>query len=177
MREPIGRIPSAELARAASQEAIRELYLRHAEDVYRVAYRLTDSSADAADVVQDVFLALPVIIRKFEGLGSFESWLRKVTVRQALMKLRRRRRRREVSLSAPHLRLPSHAPEPTVDGLELQRALESLSDDLRIVFVLSEVEGYSHDEIAELLGIRRNASEVRLHRARKRLRRILRDGR
>jgi RNA polymerase sigma-70 factor (ECF subfamily) len=173
--EPIGRVPGPELARSGTSEAIGELYARHADDVYRVAYRLTDSSADAMDVVQEFFLALPQAARTFDGRGSFERWITRVTVRMALMKLRERRRRREVSLGAVRFALPGRPPARSVDAIDLQRALESLSDDLRVVFVLKEIEGYSHVEIADLLGIRRNTSEVRLHRARKRLRAILGD--
>jgi RNA polymerase sigma-70 factor (ECF subfamily) len=85
------------------------------------------------------------------------------------MKCRTRRRRAEVSLEqAPPTFTRRHAPAP-VDSIALEQALATLSPSLRTVFLLKVVEGYSHDEIAESLGIRRGTSEVRLHRARQSL--------
>lgn len=158
-------------ARDGDMDALGDLYRAHASAVMRVAYHLTTSRDEAEDIVQDVFVGLPEALRKLGDLSSFPSWLRRVAARTALMRMRGERRRRQSPLEgAEHSATPAH------DGMErdaIAGALASLSDELRTVFVLKEIEGYSHAEIAGLAGITVNNSEVRLHRARQQLRRIL----
>jgi RNA polymerase sigma-70 factor (ECF subfamily) len=150
-------------------DALTQLYHQHAEEVYEVAFHLTESAADAQDIVQEVFVGLPEALRTYAGLGSFDSWLRTVTVRTALVKLRQRRRLREISLGFSRTAL-SLAPAGHIDRIELERALTALPEKLRIVVVLKEIQGFSHKEIAGLLGIRPSASAARLSRARHQLR-------
>ncbi len=158
-------------------DALRELHARHADSLYEAAFRLTQSAPDARDVVQEVFVGLPEALPSYAGRGSFEGWLRKVAVRTTLMKLRRRKHRREVPLGFLRARLPTRDETDTVlDRLEVERALAELPADLRAVVVLKHVEGYPHREIGRLLGISEGASQVRLHRARKQLRRLLARG-
>jgi RNA polymerase sigma-70 factor (ECF subfamily) len=161
-------------ARVGNADALSELYSRFGYALMAVAYRLTGSRDDAEDVLHDVFLGLPEALTRYEERGSLESWLKRVTARVALTRMRSRGRLREVSLadddSSP---VPSPSLECLVDRLTVQRAIDALSDSLRIVFVLREIEGYSHAEIAELLDITQNASEVRLHRALRALRRTI----
>jgi RNA polymerase sigma factor (sigma-70 family) len=149
---------------------LAQLYSRHGDTVYRIAFRLTESAADANDVLQDVFVALPEALNRFDARGSFEGWLKRVAVRTALMKMRTRRRRRELSFRGLVGTLSHRAPPDPVDRLELERAIAELPDQLRAVFVLKEIEGFAHDEIADLLDIKRGTSEVRLYRARRLLR-------
>ncbi len=150
--------------------ALERLYTEHGDTVYRIAFRLTESAADAKDVLQDVFVALPEALQSFGARGSFEGWLKRVAVRTSLMKMRTRRRRREISFGGlvGSIR-QTERPDP-VDRLELERAIAELPEQLRAVFVLKEIEGFTHDEIAELLQIKRGTSEVRLYRARRVLR-------
>jgi len=130
-----------------------------------VAYRLLMSRADAEDVVHDLFVGLPEALRRYEERGSMESWLKRIVVRLALSRLRARR---HVTLDAvPDLAVKPHDP---VNRVAVQRALAELSPSLRAVLVLREIEGFSHAEIATLLGISAGASEVRLHRALRQLR-------
>ncbi|MFL5542723.1 MAG: RNA polymerase sigma factor [Longimicrobiaceae bacterium] len=157
--------------RAGDPGALAELYRRHCDAVHAVAFRLTASAAEADDVLQDVFVGLPEALRRYDGRGSFAGWLRRVAVRTALMRMRRSTRRGEVALA-------DDAPAPAPDAaarVDIERALAALAPGLRAVFVLREVEGYSHAEIAEMLGLRAGTSEVRLHRARQRLRQLLGD--
>lgn len=158
--------------RAGDLKALATAYERHARMVMAVAYRLTASRADAEDVLHDVFLGLPEALQRYEERGSFASWLKRVVVRAALMQKRRLRRNTPIGAEIP---APStgDASQTFVDRVALDRALKRLPRDLRHVFVLKEIEGYSHAEIGQLLGIRKNTSEVRLHRAIKRLRRML----
>ena len=161
------------LARSGSPEAIGELYRTHAPALFGIAFRLTSSREDAEDVVHDVFLGLPEALRHYEEHGSAGAWLRRVTARVALTRLRSPSRRREVGpaelseLAAPAVQ------STTITGTALSRALDSLPEKFRQVFLLKEVDGYSHAEIAGLLEISVPASQVRLHRAVKLLRGML----
>lgn len=171
MSEQIQDAELVERTIAGSADALAALYERHAAGVYRLACGLLRSPAEAEDVVQDVFLGLPRALRSYAGRGSLAAWIGRVTARTALMRLRAHKRRREDALPpVDELPMPRDAP---VDRIALQRAIASLPDGLRVVFVLKVVEGYSHDEIASLVGITPEASKTRLFRARKQLQDIL----
>jgi len=161
-------------ARAGGPDALSALYLEHGAALFRLAYRLVGAREDAEDVVHDVFVGLPDALRRYEERGSFPAWLKRVTARVALMRLRSGKRRREVTLDDA-----AERSEPTMtserDGL--QAAVNTLPDHLRAVLILKEIEGYSHAEVGELLGISAGASRVRLNRAMRRLRKTLEDGR
>jgi len=163
--------------RRGEPEALREVYERYADDVYRIALRLTGSSADAYDVTHDVFLGLPEATQRYDPERDFPAWLRGVAVRTAQMSIRAVGRRREVGLSGLAGRAVGPGRDPVVGRLTLERALDQLSPVLRSVVVLRELEGLSYAEIAGLLGITESAVAVRLHRARRRLREILRGNR
>ena len=153
--------------------ALGEVYERYADDVYRMALRTTTSPADAYDVTHDVFVGLPEAVGRYDPDRPFATWLRGVTVRIALMRMRSARRRREASpvrLRHVGARSEVHA---VIDRLTLERAMDRLPTDLRIVFVLREVEGMSYADIAELVGVTENLVAVRLHRARRTLRDLL----
>ena len=85
-------------ARAGSPNALSALYLEHGAALFRLAYRLVGVREDAEDVVHEMFVGLPDALRRYEERGSFAAWLKRVTARMALMRLRSRKRRREVSL-------------------------------------------------------------------------------
>lgn len=159
---------------AADADHLRALYDCYAKDLYRIAYRLTGSRTDAEDVVQDVFLGLPAALSGYQERGKLDAWIRKVTVRVALGRLRRRSRRKEVPLESAPEPSSGRSVHDSVETIDLQRALDALPETLRSVLVLKELEGYSHEEIGELLGIRAGAAKVRLHRAREMLRQRLR---
>jgi RNA polymerase sigma-70 factor, ECF subfamily len=160
-------------ARAGDPDALAALYAAHARPLMALAYRLLGNVADAEDVLHDVFLGLPEALRHYEERGSLGSWLKRITARVALNRLRARSRTREVPLDpSPTTAVVARAESP-IDAIALQHAIGALPDSLRLVFVLKEIEGYSHAEVAELLDITRGASEVRLHRAIAALRRRL----
>ena len=162
-----------ERVRSGEPSSIAQLYERYGDAVYRIGYRLTGSPVDAEDVLQDVFLGLPRALQTYAGRGSLEGWIRRVAVRTTLMKIRHRKRKAEVALS----QLPSNAAELSTEvssaRIEIEEAVDALPEPLRIVFVLRDVEGYTHIEIGKMLGIGTGASRVRLHRARKALRTYL----
>ncbi|MEP6690753.1 MAG: sigma-70 family RNA polymerase sigma factor [Gemmatimonadaceae bacterium] len=160
-------------ARAGSPDALGELYALYAPRVMAVAFRLTASVHDAEDVLHDVFLGLPeALARSYEEGGRFDAWLRQLAARTALTRLRASGRRREVAI-ASDVAAPAPGAERLGDRVALARALAQLPDSLRTVFVLKSVEGYTHAEVAAMLGITEGASEVRLVRAVKRLRELL----
>ncbi|HEX6938774.1 MAG TPA: sigma-70 family RNA polymerase sigma factor [Longimicrobiales bacterium] len=175
MRDQAGVDTLVQRARLADAGALEALYAQFSRAVYRIAYRLTQSEADAEDILQDVFAGLPEALRTYEGRGRLEDWLKMVATRRSLMVLRQRRRRREVSLEGTVGYQPVERAEPVVDRVALQRALARLPDPLRAVFVLKEIEGYSHEEIGKLMGIGPHGSASKLHRARKLLRDRLRS--
>lgn len=162
-----------ECTRAGSADALAELYNRYASAAYRIAYGLTQSRADAEDVVQDLFLGLPRALKGYRGEGSLEGWIRQIAVRTALMQLRSGKRRREDPLEIVPESSGSQIQPSSVERVALERALARLPESLRVVFVLKVVEGYEHEEIAELLGITPELSRVRLFRARGELQQLL----
>ena len=157
---------------AGETSALGELFSAYGNLVFRSAFRLTGNRADAEDVTQEVFVRLAGAVRGFTGgAASFPAWIRRVAVRQALMQLRSGRRRREVDVDAVAALFAP--PDGVLERLTISGALARLSVEHRTVFLLKEVEGYDHAEIAELLGISPANSQVRLHRARLQLRELL----
>jgi RNA polymerase sigma-70 factor (ECF subfamily) len=131
---------------------------------YRVALRVTGSREDAEDILHDLFLGLPEFLGRYTEHGRFTQWLRRVVVRMSLMRLRRERHDAHTSVEV----LDSRPAPGTVDSssrVDLERAIIALPPSLRAVFVLRQLEGYTHEEIADLLGISPGASRVRYSRA------------
>jgi len=168
----------AQLERVASGDraALGELFVAYGDLAYQTSLRLSGHRADADDATQELFLRLPGAVRGFTGgPSSFPGWIRRVAVRQTLMLMRTSRRRREVDVGeVTTLVAPT---DDAASRLTIEAALARLSTDHRTVFLLKEVEGLSHAEIAELVGISVANSEVRLHRARRELRDMLRGSR
>jgi RNA polymerase sigma-70 factor (ECF subfamily) len=158
----------------ADTEAFATLYVRHASTVMAVAYRLTGSVADAEDITHDVFLGLPEALARYEERGTFEAWIRKLGVRASLSHIRKRKRRHEVAfVHSEHVAPESPGQDSSITASAIRDALDHLPRKLRAVFMLKEIEGYSHREIGKLLGISGATSAVRLHRAMHHLRRTL----
>ena len=157
------------LAAGGDLPALGALYDRYATMMLAVAYRLLMSQADAEDVVHDVFLGLPEALRRYEERGALVGWLKRVTVRVALSRLRHDDVRATQALDASFA-APSH---DVAGGIDLRAAVAALPPSLRAVLVLKEIEGYSHAEIADMVGISVAASKVRLHRALRALRDML----
>jgi RNA polymerase sigma-70 factor (ECF subfamily) len=153
----------AELVRATrsgDMDALAELYRRFAPVLMSVAYRLLQSREAAEDVLHDVFVGLPEAMRKYDERGKLGAWLKQVTARVALSVLRHEETAaRHDSASGASIDRDPHT------KMTLDAAVASLPVSLRTVLVLKEIEGFSHAEIAGMLGISRGASEVRLHRA------------
>jgi RNA polymerase sigma-70 factor (ECF subfamily) len=161
----------------ARYEAIVQRYARH---VYNIAYRMVGNEADARDLSQEAFLRVYRALRRVEPGAPLESWLYRIISNLYIDLLRKRPRARMESLDLP-VETPrgevlrefsdlASSPEAIIEREQLdnavQRALGTLSDDLRLVVVLSDVEGYSYEEIATMLHVPLGTVKSRLHRAR-----------
>jgi RNA polymerase sigma-70 factor (ECF subfamily) len=160
-------------ARTGEPEALAALYARYADPLYTLALRLAGAPADAEDALHDLFVGLPELLRRYDERGRLESWLKGVIARLVLVERRTARRREDLVARAADADLPQSTSQEPWSAIDLDRALAALPDSLRAVFVLRQVEGYSHDDIATLLGISSGASRVRFLRAVRQLRFLL----
>jgi RNA polymerase sigma-70 factor (ECF subfamily) len=175
------RAPDAdfELAQRAAKgdiAAFEQIYLRHHRRVYSLCLRMTANSANAEDLTQEIFIQLFQKIGTFRGESAFTTWLHRTTVNFVLMQLRRPVMRRE------HTTEDSETPVqiahgtanpnqmPVVDRIALDKAIAQLPPGYRTVFVLHDVEGYEHEEIARILKCSVGTSKSQLHKARMKLR-------
>ncbi len=169
---------------AGNLDAFTELVGRHDRKILRLARHITGNEEDAEDVLQESFLNAYSHIGTFAGNSKFYTWLVRITVNQALMKLRKRKTGKEVSLDEPvqgetddlvrEIAVWDETPERTYSQEEMRRildeAIESLEPIYRTVFVLRDVEELSTEETAESLSISVPAVKSRLLRARLQLR-------
>ena len=169
-----------------NQQSFEELISRYSNKVFSLASRLTRNQEDAEEVLQDVFVTVHRKIAGFEGKSSFSSWLYRVTVNAAFMKLRKRKQDQTVPLEElvqqVHVVAALKSPESAyVDSLsirnEMLEALETeirkLPDDYRPVFILRDVDGLTSREVSRILDLTVPAVKSRLHRSRLMLRRRL----
>jgi RNA polymerase sigma-70 factor, ECF subfamily len=162
-------------ARGGSLDALGELYRQHADFLYRSVLRFCDSADEAQDVVQEVFVGLPESLARFDAARPLRPWLRAVAVRVALTHGRSGRRRMQREAASAAAETASSSTETRMhQRLTLDQALQRMPREYRDVFLLRELEGYSHADIAVLLGIAEGTSASRLHRAWKHLRKTLR---
>lgn len=159
------------LVREGDPSALGSLYARYAPGLLALVARLTQSPADAEDIVQDLFVGLPEALRRYQEEGRFEGWLRRIAIRLTYMRLRSARRRREVTLEG--VQAPHDDSGNAGNDAQLEQALNKLEPGERILVVLRAVEGYSHAEIAALLGIKAGTAQVRYHRALGRLKSLM----
>jgi RNA polymerase sigma-70 factor (ECF subfamily) len=156
-------------AQAGDLEALERVYRAYRAPVYNLGRRICGNEEDAEDVLQETFLEVCRSIGKFRGDGSLWGWVRQVAVSKALMLLRRDRHRAARSLNGDDSLMGRLPPEPTVP-IDLESALQRLSPLTRAVLWLHDVEGYTHEEIGELMGKTASFSKSQLSRAHRRLR-------
>lgn len=154
-------------ARTGDADALAELFRRYGDQVYEVAVRITASPHDAQDVTQNVFVGLPEALGGYSGTGTLAAWIRRIATRTALLSIRQQKRQARWERKAGRQRSRAEPPDQVEARMTLWWALKRMPEDLRVVYVLKEIEGYSHEEIGELLGVSTGASSVRLHRARR----------
>jgi RNA polymerase sigma-70 factor (ECF subfamily) len=168
------RCLAAEYVSRQSEAAFRALYRRHTTALYRVVLRLMGGNvADAEDVVQETWLRAARGLRAFAWRSSLRTWLTGIAINCA--RNRYRQRAAEVARAGGEVtEMPSAEPlSRVIDEMEMQRAVERLPESYREVLLLHDVEGHTHTEIAEILGIAVGTSKSQLSRARSTLRRWL----
>jgi len=152
--------------------AARELYDAHAPRVYRVVYRIAGDDVLAEECTQDTFVKVFQSLATFRGGSRLATWIHRIAVSMALNGLRSRRRRaaREIDLETVR-EVPSSTRVAEPDLKErLRSAIEALPDIYKVPVVLFDIEGFSHAEISELLGVPEGTCKSRLMRARAQLR-------
>jgi RNA polymerase sigma-70 factor (ECF subfamily) len=159
--------------------AFERLYERHYRRVYSICMRMTSNVTEAEDLTQEVFVHLFRKIGSFRGDSAFTTWLHRLTVNQVLMHFRKLRVKLEQTTEegetplqiVPGTEDPNHM--PVFDKIALEKAIAQLAGGYRTVFILHDVEGHEHEEIARILGCSVGTSKSQLHKARMRLRGLL----
>jgi len=175
-----------ERAKQGDAEAFEALYNLHKRRVYSLCLRMTANTAAAEDLTQEAFLQLFRKIGTFRGESAFSTWLHRMAVNVVLMQLRKKglpvvplEENIETEEETP--RKEPGADDPrlagSIDRMQLQRSIASLPPGYRMIFLLHDVEGYEHNEIAEMVGCSIGNSKSQLHKARMKLREILKTSR
>jgi RNA polymerase sigma-70 factor (ECF subfamily) len=173
-----------ELAQRSAQgdgEAFEQIYRRHFRRVYALCLRMLGDPTQAEDLTQDVFVNLFNKIGSFRGESAFTTWLHRMTVNQVLMFFRKASTRSELTTDEGETPVQivrgTEDPNamPVVDRIALERAIAQLPPGYRTVFILHDVEGHDHDEIAKILEVSEGTSKSQLHKARLKLRTLLRQ--
>ena len=171
-----------ELAQASSKGdmvAFEEVYNRHHRRVYAICLRMLKNANGAEDLTQDVFIQLHRKIGSFRGDSAFTTWLHRLTVNQVLMHFRKRIVKFEKTTEEGEVPVQaikgSEKPGkmPVVDKIAIQNAIKELPNGYRNVFILHDVEGFEHEEVARILGCSVGTSKSQLHKARLKLRKLL----
>lgn len=161
-----------EACRNGDRLAQKSLYDKYSRAMYTLAYRMTGEFELANDVLQEAFLKVFRHLDSFRAESTLGAWIRTIVVRTALSKIRRKPPTE--SLEDHHTAQLIDWGGTRMDTEYLERAIKALPEGYRAVFVLIEVEGYSHQEVADLLGISVGTSKSQLFYAKKRLRESLR---
>jgi RNA polymerase sigma-70 factor (ECF subfamily) len=169
-------------AQKGEQEAFEALFHRHKRRVYSLCMRIIGNPADAEDLTQDAFLQVFRKIHTFRGESAFSTWLYMLSLNLVRMRLRKKRLSvtpidcaNEDDRDDPPAEFGAHDPalSGTIARVHLKRAIEQLPPGYRQAFVLHDVEGYQHNEIAAMLGMSIGNSKSQLHKARMTLRKLL----
>ena len=150
------------------------LYRTHAKRIYSLAYRFAGNAAEAEELLQDIFLLAYRKRGSFRHEAALSTWLHRLAVNRCLDHVRSRAARQDAATEPLSAEAAGHAGAGPITHLDLERAIAQLPDGCRMAFVLHDVEGYEHREVAERLGIATGTSKSQVHKARMRLRRLLR---
>jgi RNA polymerase sigma-70 factor (ECF subfamily) len=163
-------------AQARDVRAFEQLYRRHVPRIHAVCLRITANPRRAEDLTQTAFVQAWQKLPLFRGESSFISWLHRLAVNAALMDFRatRRREARVVGTDDPATLEAPFSPPPPGTRLDLEGAIAALPPQARAIFVLHDVEGYTHGEIAALMELQAGTTKAQLHRARHLLQEALR---
>lgn len=185
-RKELAESEAIRKAQRGDASAFEHLYNRHKRRVHALCLRIVSDPTEAEDLTQEAFLLVFRKIHTFRGASAFSTWLHRLAVNVAYMHLRRRR------LPSTSLNEPANSSERNqghtaevggpdvmlegfIDRVHLERALAALTDASKTVFVLHDVHGFKHREIAKIMRCSVESSKGQLHRARVRLRHLLRQ--
>jgi RNA polymerase sigma-70 factor, ECF subfamily len=184
--EKLSEAEAIERAKQGDAAAFEVLYNLHKRRVYSLCLRMTTNTAEAEDLTQEAFLQLFRKIGTFRGESAFSTWLHRMAVNVVLMQLRKK------GLQVVPLEDDNEGEEETpkkdygaqdsvlagsIDRLQLKNAIDRLPPGYRSIFVLHDVEGFEHNEIAEMVGCSIGNSKSQLHKARMKLRELLKTSR
>jgi RNA polymerase sigma-70 factor (ECF subfamily) len=172
-------------ALTGDHHAFAKLYSLHKRRIYSLCLRMVGNVAEAEDLTQEAFLQLHRKIATFRGDSAFSTWLHRLTINVVLMQLRKKGLSL-ISLDEAMEPVPNESPgrsfgapdlalSGAIDRMALERAVANLSAGYRLIFVLHDIEGYEHNEIATMLGCSIGNSKSQLHKARLKLRDALRN--
>jgi len=180
--------PNAELiarAQRGEEKAFEALFQWHKKRVYSLCLRMIGNAAEAEDLTQEAFLQVFRKIHTFRGDSAFSTWLHRLSVNIVLMRLRKKTvsetpledsaRGEEFELQRKELGAPDRTLTGSIDRMHLERAIAQLPPGYKQAFVLHDVHGYEHNEIAAMLGYSIGNSKSQLHKARTRLRTLLQE--
>jgi RNA polymerase sigma-70 factor (ECF subfamily) len=185
-KSPLSELDAIALAQSGDVAAFERLYVLHSRRVYALCLRMVANPTEAEDLTQDAFLQLFRKIHTFRGESGFSTWLHRLTVNIVLMRFRKRKHA-EVALENPQENAETGTRSPfdpgcddlalegLIDRVNLRRAVEKLPAGYKQMFILHDVQGYEHHEIAHILGCSIGNSKSQLHKARLRLRQLLRE--
>jgi RNA polymerase sigma-70 factor, ECF subfamily len=174
------------LAQRGDPSAFEIIYQQYASRVYAICLRMLRDSVEAEDLTQEAFLQLFRKLKTFRGESAFSTWLHRLTVNLVLMRLRRKSpptvsidasvdQGDEIAPPPIDVGAPDSLLEGSLDRLRLARCIEQLPAGYRAIFVLHDIQGYRHEEIAEIVGRSVGNSKSQLHKARMRLRELLHE--
>ena len=184
--DKLSEAEAIERAKQGDAAAFEVLYDLHKRRVYSLCLRMTSNTAEAEDLTQEAFLQLFRKIGTFRGESAFSTWLHRMAVNVVLMQLRKK------GLQLVPLEDESDGEEETpkkdygaqdnvlagsIDRLQLKNAIDRLPPGYKSIFILHDVEGFEHNEIAELVGCSIGNSKSQLHKARMKLRELLKTSR
>ena len=185
----IDKLSEAEVIRKARNgdpSAFERLYRLHSQRVYAICLRMAGNADDAEDLTQEAFLLLFRKIHTFRGESAFSTWLHRLAVNTVLMRFRKKTPPMVSIEAAPDpddetvspsidIGKPDLLQEGTIDRINLERCIRQLPAGYRTIFVLHDIQGFEHHEIAGMLGRSVGVSKSQLHRARMRLRELLHE--
>lgn len=169
----------AQKSASGNISAFEVLYEKYHRRTYSLCLRMTNSATEAEDLTQEVFIQLFRKIGSFRGASAFSTWLHRLTVNQVLMHFRKRSVKSEKTSEDGEM--PDQVVNgtanpnkmPIVDRIALNKAISGLPNGYRSVFVLHDIEGYEHEEVARIMGISVGTSKSQLHKARLKLRGLI----
>ena len=183
---PQGSLSSGDLiarAQRGEEAAFEQIFHLHKQHVYSVCLRMTGNTAEAEELTQEAFLQVFRKIQTFRGESAFSTWLHRLSVNIVLMRLRKKRvnqtpwddaiKGEEGDEMPVEFGAPDQVLAGSLDRIRLERAITLLPPGYKQIFLLHDVEGYEHNEIATLLGVSIGNSKSQLHKARARLRKLL----